>query len=93
VKKSYEQEQYPSDIDDHQMPDHPSTFMKMIEGRSQALSAANDERRQVLSLRVIWDGSIDRFELFRNSIEVIMDKLVQVTYLIRIFRLLTWKKG
>jgi hypothetical protein len=43
--------------------------MKMIKGRSQALSAANDERRQVLPSRVIWDGSIDRFELFRNSVE------------------------
>jgi hypothetical protein len=51
------------------MPDHPSTFMKMVKGRSQAISAANDERRQVLPSRVIWDGSIDRFELFRNSVE------------------------
>jgi hypothetical protein len=45
VKKSYEDEQYPSGIDDHQMPVHPSTFMKMIKGRSQAISATNDERR------------------------------------------------
>ena len=64
VKKTYEEKQYPSGIDEHQMPDHPSTFMKMIKGRSQAISAANDERRQVLPSRVIWDGSIDRFELF-----------------------------
>jgi hypothetical protein len=42
MKKSYEYEQYPSGIDENQMPDHPSTFMKMIKGRSQALSAAND---------------------------------------------------
>jgi hypothetical protein len=69
MKKSYEQEQYPSAKDDHQMPDHPSAFMKMIKGRSQAISAANDQRRQVLPSRVIWDGSIDRFELFRNSVE------------------------
>jgi hypothetical protein len=69
VKKSYEEEQYPSGIEEHQLPDHPSTFMKMIKGRSQALSAANDERRQVLPSRVIWDGSIDRFELFRNIVE------------------------
>jgi hypothetical protein len=40
MKKTYEQEQYPSGIDDHQMPDHPSTFMKMIKGRSQAMSAS-----------------------------------------------------
>jgi hypothetical protein len=78
-----------------QMPDHPSTFMKMIKGRSQAISAANDKRRQVLPSRVIWDGSIERFELFRNSVEGHygqIGKLVQVIYLIQIFRLLTWKK-
>jgi hypothetical protein len=68
-KKSYEEEQYPSGIGEHQMLDHPSTFMKMINGRSQALSAANDERRQFLPSRIIWDESIDRFELFRNSVE------------------------
>jgi hypothetical protein len=43
--------------------------MKMIKGRSQATSAANDKRRQVQPSRVIWDGSIDRFKLFRNSVE------------------------
>jgi hypothetical protein len=43
IKRSYEEEQYPSGIDEHQMPDHPSSFMKMIKGRSQALSAPNDE--------------------------------------------------
>jgi hypothetical protein len=43
--------------------------MNMIKGRSQAISASNDDRRQVLPLRVIWDGSIDRFDVFRNSIE------------------------
>jgi hypothetical protein len=37
------------DINEHQRPDHPSTFMKMI----------NYERRQVLNPHVIWDGSID----------------------------------
>jgi hypothetical protein len=66
MKKSYEQEQYPSNIDEHQIPDHPSTFMKMIKGRSQAISAANDERRQVLPSRVIWGRSIDRFELLET---------------------------
>jgi hypothetical protein len=69
MKKSYEEEQYPSRIDEHQMLDHPSTFMKMIKGRSHAISAGNDERRQVLPSRVIWDGSKDRFELYRNSVE------------------------
>jgi hypothetical protein len=33
------------------------------------MSAANDERRQVLPSRVIWDGSIDHFEFFRNSVK------------------------
>ena len=46
TKKTYEDEQYPLGVEEHQMPDHPSTFMKMIKGRSQAMSAANDERRQ-----------------------------------------------
>ena len=41
----------------------------MVKGRSQAISAANDKRRQVLPSRIIWEGSIDRFELFRNSVE------------------------
>jgi hypothetical protein len=69
IKRSYDEEQYPSGIDEHQMPDYPSAFMKMIKGTSQAISGANDERRQVLPSRVMWDGSIDRFELFRNSVE------------------------
>ena len=34
------------------------------------MSAANDERYQVLNPRVIWDGSIDRFDVFRNNAEV-----------------------
>ena len=41
--------------------------MKMIKGRANALANANDERRQVLPLRVIWDGTIYRFEMFRNN--------------------------
>ena len=57
------------DVDEHQMPDHPSTLMKMIKRRANAMSAANDERRQVLNPCVIWDGSIDRLEVFRNNVE------------------------
>jgi len=53
-----EDEQYSLGVDAHQMPDHPSTVMKMVKGRSQAISAANHERRQVLPSRVIQDGSI-----------------------------------
>jgi hypothetical protein len=33
------------------------------------MSAVNDERRQVLPSKVIWDGTIDRLELFRNNVE------------------------
>ena len=69
IKKTYEDEKYPLDVDEDRMPDHPNTFMKRIKGRSQAISAANDERRQVLPSRVIWDGSIDRFEVFGNNVE------------------------
>jgi hypothetical protein len=41
------------DNNKRQMPDHPSAFMKKIKGRGNSMSAANDERRQVLSPRVI----------------------------------------
>ncbi len=86
VKKAHEDEQ---DVDEHQMPDHPSNFMKMIKGRSQAISAAKEMRRQVLPSRFSWDGSIDHFEVFRNNVDVIMDRLVQTTSLMRVFRLHT----
>jgi hypothetical protein len=43
--------------------------MKMVKERTRALSAVNDERRQVLPSIVIWDGTIDRFEVFRNDVE------------------------
>jgi hypothetical protein len=69
VKKMYENNPYSLGVDEHQVPDHPSSFMNMIKGRSQAMSAEKDERRQVLPSRVIWDGSIDRFEVFRNKVE------------------------
>jgi hypothetical protein len=69
VKKMYENNPYSLGVPDHQVPDHPSSFMNMIKRRSQAISAANDERRQALPSRVIWDGSIDCFKVFRNSVE------------------------
>jgi hypothetical protein len=53
------------------------------------MSAANDESRQVLPSRVIWDGSIDRFEVSRTVLKVIMDQLAQATFLMLVFRLLT----
>jgi hypothetical protein len=45
VKKMYGDNPYPLDVDEHQVPDHPSSFMNMIKGRSQAISAEKDERR------------------------------------------------
>jgi hypothetical protein len=43
--------------------------MKMVKERKRTMSAVNDERRQVLPSKVIWDGTIDRFEVFRNNVE------------------------
>ena len=43
--------------------------MKMIKGRANAIANANDERRQVLTSQVIWDGTIDRFKVFREKVE------------------------
>jgi hypothetical protein len=69
AKNEYKEHQDYLAADGYQEPDHPSTFMKMIKGRANALSTANDERRQVLPSRVIWDGSLDHFEEFRNKFE------------------------
>jgi hypothetical protein len=33
------------------------------------MSIANNERHQVLPSKVIWDGTIYRFEVFRNNVE------------------------
>jgi hypothetical protein len=43
--------------------------MKMVKERTRTMSAVNDERRQVLPSKVIWDGTIDCFEVFRNNVE------------------------
>jgi hypothetical protein len=43
--------------------------MKMVKERTRTMSAVNDERRQVLPSKVIWDGTIDLFEVFRNNAE------------------------
>jgi hypothetical protein len=43
--------------------------MKMVKERTRTMSAVNDERGQVLPSKVIWDGTIDRFEVFRNNVE------------------------
>jgi hypothetical protein len=61
---------YVGDEEFHQEPDHPSTFINMVKERTRTMSVVNDERRQVLPSKVIWDGTIDRFEVFRNNVEV-----------------------
>jgi hypothetical protein len=43
--------------------------MKMVKERARTMSAVNDERLQVLPSKVIWDGTIDRFEVFKNNVE------------------------
>jgi hypothetical protein len=43
--------------------------MKMVKERTRTISAVHDERNQVLPSKVIWDGTIDRFEVFRNNVE------------------------
>ena len=69
MRQKYEGGQYDLTEADFQEADHPSTFMKMIKARNYAASAAKDERSQVLPSRVIWDGSLDHFEEFRNKVE------------------------
>jgi hypothetical protein len=70
AKKEFEENQNCiGDEEFHQEPEHPSTFMKMVKGRTRTMSAVNVERRQLLPSKVIWDGTIDRFEVFRNNIE------------------------
>jgi hypothetical protein len=41
----------------------------MVKERTRTMSAVNDERRQFSPSKVIWDGTIDRFEVFRNNVE------------------------
>jgi hypothetical protein len=43
--------------------------MKMVKERTPTMSAVNDERRQILPSKVIWDETINRFEVFRNNVE------------------------
>jgi hypothetical protein len=43
--------------------------MNMFKERTRTMLAVNDERRQLLPSKVIWDGTIDRFEIFRNNVE------------------------
>jgi hypothetical protein len=41
----------------------------MVKERTRTMSTANDERRHVLPSKVIWDGTIERFEVFRKNVE------------------------
>jgi hypothetical protein len=43
--------------------------MKMVKEKTRTMSALNEERRQALPSKVISDGTIDRFEIFRNNVE------------------------
>jgi hypothetical protein len=43
--------------------------MNMVKERTRKMSAVNDERRQVLPSKFIWDGTIDHFEVLRNNVE------------------------
>jgi hypothetical protein len=69
AKKELEENQNYVGEEFHREPKHPSTLMKMVKERRRTISPANDERRQVLPSKVIWDGTIDRFEVFRNNVE------------------------
>jgi hypothetical protein len=69
AKEEFEENQNYVGEEFHLEPDHHSMFMKMIKERTRTMSAVNDERRQVLPSKVIWDGTIDRFEVFRNNVE------------------------
>jgi hypothetical protein len=60
--------------------------MKMVKERIQTVSAVNDERRQVLPSKVIWDGTIDRLKYLETILKIIMDKLVLVIHLIQVSR-------
>jgi hypothetical protein len=89
-KKEFEENQnYVGEGEEfHQEPDHPSIFKKMVKERTRTMSAANDERCQVLPSKVIWDGTIDILVLkyLETILKVIMDKLVLVICLIQISR-------
>jgi hypothetical protein len=66
AKKEFEGiHNYVGDEEFHQEPDRPSTFMNMVKERTRTISAV----RQVLPSKVIWDGTIDRFEVFRDNFE------------------------
>jgi hypothetical protein len=50
--------------------------MKMARERTRTMPAANDERRQVLPSKVIWNRTIDHFEAFRNNVRAQYGKII-----------------
>jgi hypothetical protein len=69
LRRNIEENQNHKSEEFHQEPHHPSTCMKMVKERTPTTSAVNDERRQVLPSKVIWDGTLDCLEVFRNNFE------------------------
>jgi hypothetical protein len=64
--------------------DYSNTFMNAIKARAMARIAANDERRQVLNSRVIWDEGFHGFEDNRNNVEGHYGKIGTCYFLSRI---------
>jgi hypothetical protein len=60
--------------------------MNMFNERTQIMSTLNDERRQVLPSKVIWDGTTYRFEVFRNNVEGHYRQIGGDIYLIQVSR-------
>ena len=69
VKQKFEESRKYVVDDDIEEADNPSSFLKMIRGRTDAALSAKNEKRQVLPSRVIWDGNLERFEEFMNKME------------------------
>jgi hypothetical protein len=68
-EKEFEENQNYIGEEFHQELDHPSTFMKMVKEWTRTISAVNDDILRVLPSNIIWDGIMDRFEVFRNNVE------------------------
>jgi hypothetical protein len=60
--------------------------MKMVKERIPTISTVNDERFQVLTSKIVLDGTIDHFEVFRNNVEVHYGQLVLPIYSTQVSR-------
>jgi hypothetical protein len=70
AKKEFEENQNYIGGESNQDQDHPVTLMKMVKSRTRTISAATiDEKIQALPSKVIWDGTVDHIEVFRNNVE------------------------